>query len=515
METITGTPPRADPHDLLDRERRRAQAKERAAARKLERSGAPPPAAADPLEGYGGTGGASINAASPDSSWSERAVPPAGLRASLLSDGASSDASSFWGAPGSTSGNRGPVTRRDKLLQTLAPFIVPLLLLALASLAANLGLGVHVYSSYADAAVPCRSSPCQNGGSCSAKAGGAAGVLLHSCSCRAGFAGTDCDSPTTHACSKASCAEGGRCNVVAGVGGNSLTAACACDAGFYGAKCDKKCEAMVDVATAPGLKTLDPSKAPHQEKDWTLVFSDEFDTAGRGFAKGQDDKWTAADRATDTDAQNPELQYYSPKQVTTVGGQLIITATKQAAPGGRTWQSGMLTSRSKFCMSGGVLETSLTLPGSAATGGFWPAAWLLGQLAEAGVKKSSDGVWPFSYSSCPAEKDEQTPYAQKISACLLTRPRAGLDGLIGGQGRGAPELDIVEGWVRAPVRCCSRLQFADMMFCYVCRSTARKATFYTRCTSRRSSHRASTTVKACSWQRRALPVRRTLPTGRW
>ena len=62
---------------------------------------------------------------------------------------------------------------------------------------------------------------------------------------------------------------------------------------------------------------------------------------------------------------------------------------------------------------------------------------------------SSKGVWPYSYSSCGgalsgAEKEGAND-PQKITACPdppgFNRT---LYGLLPGQGRGAPEIDIVE-----------------------------------------------------------------------
>lgn len=86
------------------------------------------------------------------------------------------------------------------------------------------------------------------------------------------------------------------------------------------------------------------------------------------------------------------------------------------------YMSGMLQSWNKFCFTGGYIEVNVSLPGSSnVTGGscsrshrpadrvsltlrprtgFWPGAWTLGNLARAGYGATTDGTWPYSYSTC-------------------------------------------------------------------------------------------------------------------
>ena len=62
--------------------------------------------------------------------------------------------------------------------------------------------------------------------------------------------------------------------------------------------------------------------------------------------------------------------------------------------------------------------------------------WMMGNLARATYVGSSDYMWPFSYSQC----DTRTRKSQEINACSRVN-HYGLDPF---QGRGAPEIDLIE-----------------------------------------------------------------------
>jgi hypothetical protein len=70
--------------------------------------------------------------------------------------------------------------------------------------------------------------------------------------------------------------------------------------------------------------------------------------------------------------------------------------------------------------------------------------WLLGNLARATYVGSSDFVWPFSYNQC----DKRTRLSQEINACAQVN-HYGLDPF---QGRGAPEIDIIEAMQGDPIK---------------------------------------------------------------
>jgi beta-glucan synthesis-associated protein KRE6 len=183
------------------------------------------------------------------------------------------------------------------------------------------------------------------------------------------------------------------------------------------------------------------------DRDYELVFSDEFNTEGRQFHDGKDSRWTAMDK---NDYTNFALHYYKADLAKTSNGFLnistIIEDISFSIPGPvgtntkssktKNYQSGMINGWNKFCFTGGMVEISAQLPGLPDAGGLWPAMWLLGNLARATYVGSSNNVWPWSYDTC--SKDLQRE--QAISACNEVN-HYGLHPL---QGRGAPEIDLLE-----------------------------------------------------------------------
>jgi beta-glucanase (GH16 family) len=164
-----------------------------------------------------------------------------------------------------------------------------------------------------------------------------------------------------------------------------------------------------------------------------LVFSDEFNTAGRDFGAGKDPYWEAVDHYNPTTG---DLENYVASAVTTKDGNLQITATHQISDQ-HPYTSGMLTSWNKFCFTGGAVEVSVKLPGDPANNGYWPAVWMMGNLARAGYMQSTQEVWPWSYDAC----DGNSAQWQKFSQCNVTNSSWGMKPH---GGRGAPEFDILE-----------------------------------------------------------------------
>lgn len=182
------------------------------------------------------------------------------------------------------------------------------------------------------------------------------------------------------------------------------------------------------------------------ERQYQLVFSDEFEQEGRTFNDGFDPRWTAINK---NDYTNAALHYYSEENVRTTNGVLNITTeqktnaykafnekTKKFYADKKYIQSGMVQGWNKFCITGGIVEISAKLPGDPFVGGLWPALWMLGNLARATYVGSSDFMWPYSYNQC----DEKTRMSQEISACSKVN-HFGMDP---GRGRGAPEIDLLE-----------------------------------------------------------------------
>jgi beta-glucan synthesis-associated protein KRE6 len=181
-------------------------------------------------------------------------------------------------------------------------------------------------------------------------------------------------------------------------------------------------------------------------RPYELVFSDEFEQEGRTFQDGNDPRWTAIHK---NDYTNLALHFYSKENAKTVNGVLRI-ATEQKENAYRAFnektkkfyvdkkyiQSAMMQSWNKFCFTGGIVEFSAKLPGSPRIGGLWPALWMLGNLARATYVGSSNYIWPYSYNQC----DPANRVSQEINACLKLN-HYGLESF---QGRGAPEIDVIE-----------------------------------------------------------------------
>ncbi|CBJ31299.1 Beta-1,6-glucan active enzyme, family GH16 [Ectocarpus siliculosus] len=205
---------------------------------------------------------------------------------------------------------------------------------------------------------------------------------------------------------------------------------------------------------------IDPDTLPeHRTKDFEgddrqfdLVFSDEFDRDGRTFNDGRDPRWMAMNK---NDYTNAALQFYSHDMCETRDGALVITTNntdvefqyydtphKKYKSMAKTYVSGMMQSWDKFCFTGGIVEIRAILPGRPDVGGLWPAMWLMGNLARATYTASSDFTWPWSYNKCNRTTDEQADWQrqQEISACDASVHY----GFHPNTGRGAPEIDLLE-----------------------------------------------------------------------
>lgn len=124
------------------------------------------------------------------------------------------------------------------------------------------------------------------------------------------------------------------------------------------------------------------------ETEYTLVFSDEFNTDGRTFYPGDDPYWTAVDLHY---WQTDDLEWYDPAAVTTANGSLQITLSKKSTHG-LDYEGGMVQTWNKFCFTGGIVETSVVLPGINNVMGLWPAVWTMGNLGRAGYGATLDGM---------------------------------------------------------------------------------------------------------------------------
>ncbi|KAK6459569.1 glucan synthase subunit [Scheffersomyces xylosifermentans] len=180
---------------------------------------------------------------------------------------------------------------------------------------------------------------------------------------------------------------------------------------------------------------------------WTLVFSDEFNAEGRTFYEGDDQFFTAPDLHYDA---TKDLEWYDPDAVTTSNGTLTLRmdAFKNHD---LYYRSGMVQSWNKMCFTQGKIEYSARLPNYGSVMGLWPGLWTMGNLGRPGYLATTDGVWPYSYESCDVgiTPNQSSPDGisylpgQRLNSCTCP----GSDHPNPGVGRGAPEIDAIEGEV--------------------------------------------------------------------
>ncbi|KAI0316822.1 glycoside hydrolase family 16 protein [Amylostereum chailletii] len=202
------------------------------------------------------------------------------------------------------------------------------------------------------------------------------------------------------------------------------------------------------------------TKTGSDGKKYNLIFSDEFNQDGRTFWPGDDPFWEAQDFHY---WPTGDIEWYNPQAAVTKDGKLVLTMSEQNTHD-LNFQSAMLTSWNKFCFTTGIVEVSISLPGSASAPGFWPAAWSMGNLGKAGFGATTEGTWPYTYTACdigtfPNQTNpDGTPTAvatgglnggplsfmpgQRLSAC--TCPGSDHPGPSVSVGRGAPEIDAIE-----------------------------------------------------------------------
>jgi len=223
---------------------------------------------------------------------------------------------------------------------------------------------------------------------------------------------------------------------------------------------------LIDVDTPPSALTMTSFNDDGAVYD--LVFSDEFNTDGRTFYPGDDPYWEAVDLHY---WQTGNLEWYDPSSITTANGALTITLSANPEHG-LNYTGGMMSSWNKFCFTGGLIVTAVTIPGDTVVHGFWPAVWTMGNLGRAGYGASLEGMWPYTYDSCDvgtvanqsinglpvAATENGDPFnngafsylpGQKLSRC--TCPGESHPGPVHEDktyvGRSAPEIDIFEATV--------------------------------------------------------------------
>lgn len=236
---------------------------------------------------------------------------------------------------------------------------------------------------------------------------------------------------------------------------------------YSGALDHEKVENVIEILTYYEYPTLsairksliDPdtpeSAYTRDSKDgdsWKLVFSDEFNAEGRTFYPGDDQFWTGPNIHYDA---TKDLEWYDPDAATTKKGYLELRMDAFENHN-LFYRSGMLQSWNKMCYTQGILEVSAQLPNYGNVTGLWPGIWTMGNLGRPGYLASTEGVWPYTYESCDAgiTANQSSPDGisylpgQKLSVCTCD----GEDHPNQGTGRGAPEIDALEGAVDTTVK---------------------------------------------------------------
>ncbi|KIY65569.1 glycoside hydrolase family 16 protein [Cylindrobasidium torrendii FP15055 ss-10] len=224
--------------------------------------------------------------------------------------------------------------------------------------------------------------------------------------------------------------------------------------------------ALIDPDTPADART---KMSWRDNKEWTLIFSDEFNVDGRTFYPGEDPYWEAVDLHY---WQTNNMEWYDPAALTTKDGALRITLSQKETHD-LHYEGGMMSTWNKFCFTDGLVEANVQLPGANNVVGLWPAVWTMGNLGRAGFGASLEGMWPYTYDACdvgtaPNQTIGGKPVAamthgwddanyrlsflpgQRLSRC--TCPGESHPGPIHKSdktyvGRSAPEIDIIEAQV--------------------------------------------------------------------
>ncbi|KAK4507031.1 hypothetical protein PRZ48_000765 [Zasmidium cellare] len=201
---------------------------------------------------------------------------------------------------------------------------------------------------------------------------------------------------------------------------------------------------LVDPDTPDSVKTRTGDNGNKQQ----LVFSDEFNDAGRTFYDGDDPYFQGMDFWYGV---TQDLEWYDPDAISTSGGTLNLRFDAFQNHN-LNYRSGMLQSWNKLCFKGGYIEASISLPGRGDITGFWPGFWTMGNLGRPGYASTTDGMWPYSYHDVcdvgitPNQSDpDGLNYlpGMRLPACTCQSE----DHPSPGNSRSAPEIDAIEAQV--------------------------------------------------------------------
>jgi beta-glucanase (GH16 family) len=136
------------------------------------------------------------------------------------------------------------------------------------------------------------------------------------------------------------------------------------------------------TGTTGSTGASEPPEPEEAEPAETVLFEDQFDRLNP-------DAWLVADYPPDV---NDEKAYYTPENVTTRDGMLVITAEEREIDG-RDYASGLLSTAGRFSFTYGRVEWRAKM---AKGKGIWPSLWLNGQDCAATFQNGSQAcdTWP-------------------------------------------------------------------------------------------------------------------------
>ena len=88
--------------------------------------------------------------------------------------------------------------------------------------------------------------------------------------------------------------------------------------------------------------------------------------------------------------QTNNLEWYDPEAITTKNGALQITLSSKQTHN-LSYEGGLMSTWNKFCFTGGLLQTSVSLPGANNIVGLWPAVWTMGNLGKSSLLGKNQG----------------------------------------------------------------------------------------------------------------------------
>jgi beta-glucanase (GH16 family) len=180
------------------------------------------------------------------------------------------------------------------------------------------------------------------------------------------------------------------------------------------AGCNGRPGGDVPLVGPPGPPPDHVPQPAGQSGGWVLAFSDEFAGTSLDTSKWADTSSAEADGGHGN-KDNGQLEWNQAANCTVSGGELVMTARRQASTGPSgaryDWTSCLLTSTPSFAFRYGFVEERAVLP---AQRGFWPAFWT---WQAPGVDAAPAETDVYEYSSANRYELDLTQRADEAGTC--------------------------------------------------------------------------------------------------